>query len=215
MYHYYKCANAKKHKTCDKKTVKKDYIENLVVSFTRQTALKDEVIERIAERVYNLQSAENTIVKALKQNLKEVESGINNMLNAIQMGVVTSSTKQRLEDLEKRKSEIEIAILNEEIEHPILTKEQIIFWISQFKDGNIDDEEYKRRIIDTFINSVYLYDDKIVITYNFKDGTRTISLEEVENSDLAQNASPENRLNIRLSGFFICFFMNVIFILFE
>ncbi len=113
------------------------------------------------------------------------------MLNAIQMGVVTLSTKQRLEDLEKRKSEIEVAILNEEIEHPILTKEQIIFWISQFKDGNIDDEEYKRRIIDTFVNSVYLYDDKIVITYNFKDGTRTISLEEVENSDLAQNASPK------------------------
>lgn len=208
MYHYYKCANAKKHKTCDKKTVKKDYIENLVVRFTRQNALKDEVIERIAERVYNLQSAENTIVKALKQNLKEVENGINNMLNAIQMGVVTSSTKQRLEDLEKRKSEIEVAILNEEIEHPILTKEQIIFWISQFKDGNIDDEEYKRRIIDTFVNSVYLYDDKIVITYNFKDGTRTISLEEVENSDLAQNASPsKNRLNTTFERF-LCILKN-------
>lgn len=123
------------------------------------------------------------------------------MLNAIQMGVVTLSTKQRLEDLEKRKSEIEVAILNEEIEHPILTKEQIIFWISQFKDGNIDDEEYKRRIIDTFVNSVYLYDDKIVITYNFKDGTRTISLEEVENSDLAQNASPfKSNPNFSLIG---------------
>lgn len=56
------------------------------------------------------------------------------MLNAIQQGIVKSFTKQHLEDLEQRKSEIEAAILNEEIEYPILTKEQIIFWISQFKD---------------------------------------------------------------------------------
>lgn len=190
MYHYYKCANAKKHRSCDKKTVKKDYIENLVVRLTKQTVLKDDIIEQIADAVYNLQSKENTIVKALKKNLNEVESGINNMLNAIQMGIVTASTKQRLEELEQRKSEIEPAILNEEIEHPILTKEQIIFWISRFKDGNIENEKYKQMLIDTFVNSVYLYDDKMVITYNFKDGTRTITLDEVENSDLVQDASP-------------------------
>ena len=190
MYHYYKCANAKKHRSCDKKTVKKDYIENLVVRLTKQTVLKDDIIEQIADAVYNLQSKENTIVKALKKNLNEVESGINNMLNAIQMGIVTASTKQRLEELEQRKSEIESAILNEEIEHPILTKEQIIFWISRFKDGNIENEKYKQMLIDTFVNSVYLYDDKMVITYNFKDGTRTITLDEVENSDLVQDASP-------------------------
>ena len=190
MYHYYKCANAKKHRSCDKKTVKKDYIENLVVRLTKQTVLKDDIIEQIAYAVYNLQSKENTIVKALKKNLNEVESGINNMLNAIQMGIVTASTKQRLEELEQRKSEIESAILNEEIEHPILTKEQIIFWISRFKDGNIENEKYKQMLIDTFVNSVYLYDDKMVITYNFKDGTRTITLDEVENSDLVQDASP-------------------------
>ncbi|HIT85613.1 MAG TPA: hypothetical protein IAA60_06880 [Candidatus Ornithomonoglobus intestinigallinarum] len=160
--------------------------------------LKEDIIEQIADAVYNLQSKENTIVKALKKNLNEVESGINNMLNAIQMGIVTASTKQRLEELEQRKSEIESAILNEEIEHPILTKEQILFWISRFKDGNIENEKYKQMLIDTFVNSVYLYDDKMVITYNFKDGTRTITLDEVENSDLVQDASPvKNGLTMR------------------
>lgn len=207
MYHYYKCANAKKHKTCDKKTVKKDYIETLVVQLTKQTVLKDEVIAQIADAVYNLQSKENTIVKALKQNLHEVETAINNMLNAIQMGVVTTSTKQRLEELEQRKSEIELAIISEEIEHPILTKEQIIFWINRFKDMDMGNENNRQCLIDTFVNSVYLYDDKIVITYNFKDGTRTVTLDEVENSDLVQHASPlnntENSLLVRFSVFFL------------
>lgn len=33
---------------------------------------------------------------------------------------------------------------------------------------------------DTFINSIYVYDDKLVFTYNFKDGTKTMTLEKIE-----------------------------------
>ena len=39
----------------------------------------------------------------------------------------------------------------------------------------------------------YIYDDKLVFTYNFKDGTETITLEEIEaafGSDLNQIAPP-------------------------
>ena len=39
----------------------------------------------------------------------------------------------------------------------------------------------------------YIYDDKLVFTYNFKDGTETITLEEIEaafGSDLNQSAPP-------------------------
>ena len=190
MYHYYKCANTKRRKICDKKAVRKDWIEDLVINLTKEFVLNDDVIDRIAETIYNLQFKENTILKALKKSLSDVEIGINNMLNAIQMGVVTSSTKQRLEELEQRKSEIETSILNEEIEHPTLTKENIVFWISKFKYLDMDVEKNRQYLIDTFVNSVYLYDDKLVITYNIKDGTRTITLEELENSDLVQHGSP-------------------------
>lgn len=208
MYQYYKCANAKKNKSCDKKTVKKDYIENLVVILTKQNVLQDDVIGRIVERVYNLQTEENSKVTVLKQHLKEVEKAIDNMLNAIQMGVVTSSTKQRLEELEKQKADLEMSLITEEAEHPILTKEGIKFWIDKFKDGNIDDEEYKQRIIDTFVNSVYLYDDKLIITYNFRDGARTITFDEVNNSDLVGIAPPRlyNKFDTRRNRSFTAVF---------
>ena len=192
MYHYYKCATAKRKGNCDKKTVKKDYIENLVVELTKQTVLHDDVIKRIAKTIYDMQSEESDILKTLRQNMKEVEKSINNMLHAIEMGIVTASTKQRLEELETRKSELEIAVLNEEINRPKLTKEQIVYWISRFKNGNTDDEKYKQTLIDTFVNSVYLYDDKLIITYNFKGGTRTTTFDEINNSDLVQHGSPSN-----------------------
>ena len=35
-------------------------------------------------------------------------------------------------------------------------------------------------LIDAFVNAIYLYDDKLVLTFNYKDGTRTITLDDVK-----------------------------------
>ncbi len=49
------------------------------------------------------------------------------MLNAIQAGIFTPSTKQRLDESEESKSQFEISILEEEMHKPMLTREQIAF----------------------------------------------------------------------------------------
>lgn len=116
------------------------------------------------------------------------------MLNAIQQGVLTSSTKTRLEELERQKEELEISILQAQLQRPRYTKELVVDWISQFKYGDVNSRDYQMQIIDTFINSIYLFEDKIVFTYNFKGGTETISLADVEaalGSDLV-GVSPPN-----------------------
>lgn len=46
----------------------------------------------------------------LEKHLKGTETGIQNMLNAIQTGILTSSTKKRLEALESQMKELEIRI---------------------------------------------------------------------------------------------------------
>ena len=53
-------------------------------------------------------------------------------------------------------------------------------WISRYKDGNINDPDYRREIIDTFVNSVYVYDDRLLLTYNYRDGTQALTLKEIE-----------------------------------
>lgn len=70
---------------------------------------------------------------------------------------------------------------------PTLTKEQIIFWFERFRKLNTNKLEHRCRLIDSFINSVYLYDDRMVITFNYKDGAKTITLEEIENSTLGSD----------------------------
>ena len=192
-YYYYKCGGAKRRLGCKRKALKKNWIERAAVIATIERVLRDDEIDRIADAIIDLQNREDTTLPALRQQLKDCEQGIENMLNAIQMGILTPSTKTRLEELESQRESLKVSILQAELEKPKYTKEQIVSWINRFKYGNVDDIEYQRQIIDTFINAIYVYDDKLVFTYNFKDGTEAIPLKAVEDafgSDLTQVAPP-------------------------
>ncbi|MDR0863283.1 MAG: recombinase family protein, partial [Oscillospiraceae bacterium] len=124
---------------------------------------------------------------------EETKKGLENLANAIVQGLLIPTTKNKLEELEARKSDLEIAILQAELQQALLTEEQIIFWISRFKGGDINDKAFQRAIIDIFVNAIYLYDDRIVFTYNYKSDARTVSLAEVEVSDLTKCAPPRWR----------------------
>ena len=134
VHRYYRCVNTKKKKLCDKKAVKKDWIEDLVVNYTMKAIMNDEVMERLIDTLMELQKKESTDLPLLKKQLAETEKGINNMLNAIQAGIFTPSTKQRLDELEETKSQLEVSILQEEMHKPLLTREQI----ARYADKNMD-----------------------------------------------------------------------------
>ena len=161
--------------------------------FTVNNVLQDDVIDRIADAMTAMQYQEDTTVPALKAQLKECEKGIANLVNAIQAGILTASTKERLEQLEKEREALTINIAQAQLARPKYTKEQIVDWISQFKYGNINDPAYQKQIIETFVNSVYLYEDHLILNYNYKNGTETFSLDEVNEafgSDLKNFAPP-------------------------
>ena len=191
VHHYYKCGNAIYKKSCDKKTVQKAWIERYIVVLTREYVLRDEVIDRLADAVVELQKRENTAIPFLNKQLGDIAKRIGNLINSIEEGIATSSVKQRLEELETKKADLEISLAREKIEQTPLSKEQIVFWISRFKDGDIDNQEYRKAIIDIFVNSIFLYDDKLVITFNWKDGAKTVTLAELESVTDIDDSSGE------------------------
>ena len=82
---------------------------------------------------------------------------------------------------------VEIEIAKESIARRIISREQIIYWISSFKDGDITSEKYRQQLIDTFVHAVFVYDDKIVITYNYSGENNTATISDLDLS------SPPNR----------------------
>ena len=197
-HHYYKCSNVKRKRGCDKKSVRKEWIEDLVVDLTVQYALEDIAIENMATAIIALQQQENTVLPMLKKRMAETDKAISNLLDAIQQGLFNAAAKQRMDELENAKYALEIQIAQEEMQQPTLTKEQIVFWISQFRHGDTKDMKFRRSLIDSFVNAIYLYDDRIVLTYNTKEGGETILLEAVEQalsggksgSDLVSQGEP-------------------------
>lgn len=201
IYRYYKCSHAKRKKGCTKKAIKKEWIENLVVEKTLQIALDENLLQKIADRVVETQTQENYSVRLLKKSLSETQKSIDNLVSAIEAGIITPATKQRLIELEAQKETLEKSIVKEQLEHPLLSKEQILAYLYQFKKFNHNDTESKQRLIDCFVNAVYVYDDKIVLTFNYKHGTKTVSLAEVNSSDL-ESFSPPKTWTHKRPGFF-------------
>ena len=143
-----------------------------------QLVKDDAAMESIIAKVMELQNKENTNIPLYEKQLRDAESGIQNMLNAIQAGILTSSTKERLEQLEETKRELEARIAEEKLAKPKVTEEFIRFWLLRFRKLDMSLKDQRQALVDTFINAIYLYDDKVLITFNYKEGTQTVTFGE-------------------------------------
>ena len=208
MYTYYKCAAAKKKKTCDKKAVRKQWLEDLVVNETMKLVEDDASMNAIIAKVMELQNQESTDLPIYEKQLKETEVGITNMLNAIQMGILTSSTKERLEALEEQRKELQARIAEERLAKPKMKEEFVRFWLLRFRKLDMTQPEQRQALVDTFINAIYLYDDKVLITFNYKEGTETVAFGEAvkaeKSSDMSARGTPDFERQIVKFGVLFC-----------
>lgn len=98
-----------------------------------KVVMDDQAIEAIVSMVMDLQDRENTNLPLYEHQLQEAQRGIDNLLNAIQQGILTKSTKTRLEELEAAKEDLEIKIANEKIVRPRISPEFVTFWLHKFR----------------------------------------------------------------------------------
>lgn len=173
------------------KPVRKEPLEQFVVQTALEKVLNDRVIDLLADKLLEYQNKENTRLPVLQTELKEVKRRIDNLVAAIEQGILTPATKARMEGLEQQREALETSILQEQIEKPPITREQILFWFDQFRHGDPADIAFQEKVIDCFVNSIYLFDDRIVVNFNYQEGGRPVSLEEVRSSFLDGNGAPQ------------------------
>ena len=113
----------------------------------------------------DLQEQDNTTIPLYEQQLQETNAGIRNLLNAIQQGILTKSTKERLEELEAAKEELENRLANEQLSKPPkISAEFMTFWLHRFRKLDVTKQSHR----------------KMLITFNYKDGTKTITFGEAK-----------------------------------
>lgn len=181
VHHYYKCVSVKKHRTnCHKKPVRKDWIEDQVVAAAKRMLMNDAALEAVVAALMELQAQENVNLPLYEWELRETNAGIQNMLNAIQQGILTRSTKERLDALEAARDDLEAKIACEKLAKPRLTEEQLMFFLQRFRKLDVTQPSHRKMLIDTFVNAIFLYDDEMVLTFNFREGTETITFADLQ-----------------------------------
>lgn len=117
-HRYYKCRN-RKHaiKPCESKTIRKEYIEDLIVEVSKKYILTKTRIEQIANLIvkqYNLELGENIELINLQTQLKELNKQIESLISAIMNGLNSKSVELKIKQLENEKSFLTEKILVEE-----------------------------------------------------------------------------------------------------
>ena len=84
-------------------------------------------------------------------------------------------------------------------------------WLLRFRKLDMTQPEQRQALVDTFINAIYLYDDKVLITFNYKEGTETVAFGEAvkaeKSSDMSARGAPDIERQIVRFGvffFFLC-----------
>lgn len=184
-YNYYLCNGARNKKSsCRKKAEQKEKLEKLVINIVINNILRNsKVVNHIIDRCMVIQEREidTSPAEGLRRELAETEKALKNIMAAIEAGIITATTKDRLVELEERSASLKQGIAAAEIKPPKLSRDQLLFIFEKYQNRNTNDPDFIRDVIDTFVHAVYVYDDKMIITFNYsEDNTVEVSQKQIE-----------------------------------
>ena len=137
------------------------------------------------------------MIPVLERQLEDVRTSIDNILKAIEMGVCTRSTKTRLEELEAEEERIKGDICREQLDSRLVTEDQIWYIFDKFRSMDLTMPQQRQRLFDSFLQSIVLFDDRLIISFNYRSQPVTIMLDQLVEfvngggSDLGSTASPK------------------------
>ena len=171
VHTYYKCYNRKKDiNCCEKISVQKDFLEEFVMARTQKYISHPKVLDLVAKTIvdrFNAEISSNLVVISLEKQIEDVDRGINAIVDAIQKGITSKSTQERLIKLENDKEDLEEKLLTEKA-HQLKpmdyndVKNHLTKMVT--KDYNNKQERYD--FFNTYIKKVIITNEKILIIYN-------------------------------------------------
>lgn len=165
---YYMCQNKRYEHKCEKKNVQKEKLELAVCEGIKKVLQNTDLIDRIVadyEKVIE-RIKEDSKLHALQADLDAVNTSLGNLLKAVEAGLVNEVTKARMEELIQSRKDIEAAMKMEEQAIHGATAEDVRDWMEGLRDGDLEDPEYMRRLIQVLLRKVIVYEDRFTLQLN-------------------------------------------------
>ena len=184
---YYNCSNKKRFHACTKKAVRQADIEETVIRATLALLHDDDLLNQIIEHTweyYLQQDNRQEELKRLQKLLGQTDTAISNLIRAIEAGILTEETKARMDELTQQKADLKASIADQQIANGYrLQKSHIEYYLKNLRNGDASNREVQKKLIQTFVNAVFVFDDHLKLTYNFSGDKSTVTLQDLKDSE--------------------------------
>ena len=175
--HYYKCSNKKKNRlNCTPACAfKKELVEQTITDITLRAFSNPNTINELIDKIFEAHEkriADTSIMTILVSNRNRIKKSLENVMAAVEQGIVTATTKQRIEELEQELDAANANILVEENKNQLrLTRNDVKKFLMKCL------KKEPLYMLRAFVKEVIVYNDKIEIYYNYIDSKRPDDLE--------------------------------------
>jgi len=176
LYVSYRCgARHKKGVNSDCKTpeIRKEYIEDYVLTELENFLVNDEVASSIVENVNKYVDQENNVYKEklsyIKKEVTTIDGQIGNIIKAVMDGFSSEELKTKLDELKKEKGRLEIEKIkySKEVTAPEIdvktVREKLNHLREYVKTRNLPE---CRKLIKDFVKEVIVYEDHVEVKLN-------------------------------------------------
>ena len=158
-------------------------------------------IKEVAQKVvdlYNCEFGDNHLT-TLEENKNSLEAKFDELSHALLKTTnerMLDKLNKEIEQIDIELNELELEIAREKsISQAKMNVSDVVEFIKNVTNGNIRDKEFQKQIIDTFINAIYVFDDKIIIYYNGSKEAEKVSyndmLKDISGATTTDTAQPK------------------------
>lgn len=171
----------KRKHICHASVLKKDEFENLILEIIIKVFGTESRINYLADcvmAVYNDKLKEHSAVDLLKRDRDEVQKALDNIMRAIEQGIINETTQCRMKELEERKQTLNDKIVIAQYgESQRLTKQEVVEYLTHSL------RQEPRFLLHILVKSIIVYDDKIEIYFNFTERKNPDDSDDTDSRD--------------------------------
>ena len=134
------------------------------------------------------------MLKRLKRQIKENEEATANLIKAIESGKAVDVLTAQIEKRQIERVDLETQLAKEKMVRPVLSYNDVRFFLNKFKNGDVNDYAFRIAVIDTLVERIYLYDGddaRIEIFCNASENSIKVPINEPSGSFIGQLARQE------------------------
>lgn len=199
LLHYYACrGRIREGKPCTLKNIRQEDAEADIAAALKHYMLTDPTIDAIADAAYayQLRTAAAPDLPLLQQQLADTQRSLKNIMSAIEAGIFTASTRDRLQQLEADQQHLTARIADlQASSSQVPTREEIAETLRYFSTGDLNDPLYREALIDTFLIRAYIYPDHYDIYFS-PDAHKAVTIPaNFESAPQSGNDCVSNRIS--------------------